>query len=88
MATWTPVLNLTGPTGATGSQGDRGTGFAVFATLPTLTAGAPVYLSEGTSGAVVIAQPAATDQVIRIIGYGNTTHEMFFNPSNDYITHT
>lgn len=58
------------------------------AKFPTLTIGGPIYLSEGTSGAVVVTQPSATDQVIRIVGYGNTTHEMFFNPDNSYTTHT
>lgn len=55
--------------------------------FPTLTIGAPVYLST-TAGAVQVAQPSGTDDVIRIVGYGNTADEMHVNVSNDYITHT
>lgn len=57
------------------------------AKFPALTIAAPVYIST-TAGAVQTAQPSGTDDVIRIIGYGNTADELFFNPSNDYITHT
>jgi hypothetical protein len=57
------------------------------AAFPSLTVGAPVYIST-TAGDIQTAQPSGTDDVIRIIGYGNTADELFFNPSNDYITHT
>lgn len=57
------------------------------AKFPTMTIGAPVYIST-TTGAIQTAQPSGTDDVIRIIGYGNTADELFFNPSNDYMTHT
>jgi len=56
------------------------------AKFPTLTIGAPVYMSE-TAGEVVVAQPATTDACIRIVGQANTADELFFHPSNDYITH-
>lgn len=56
------------------------------ANFPALTIGAPVYAS--TTGDVVVTQPTTTDHVIRIVGYGLTADEMYFNPSNDYITHT
>jgi hypothetical protein len=55
--------------------------------FPTLTIGAPVYIST-TAGDLQTAQPSGTDDVIRIAGYGNTADELFFNPSPDYITHT
>jgi len=55
--------------------------------FPSLTIGAPVYLS-GTAGAVQVAQPSSTDQVIRRLGFADTADSMYFNPSNDYITHT
>ncbi len=55
--------------------------------FPTLSIGAPVYVST-TAGDVQTAQPSGTDDVIRVIGYGNTADELFFCPSNDYITHT
>ena len=65
------------------------------AKFPTLTVGAVVYLSAATAGVVVAGasnattgQPAATNNVIRVMGYGNTADELFFNPSSDYITHT
>lgn len=58
------------------------------AKFPTLTVGTPVYISGATAGASVTAQPTTTDFVIRIIGYGNSGDEMFFNPSSDYLTHT
>lgn len=54
---------------------------------PTLVIGAPVYLST-TAGNIQTVQPSSTDQVIRIIGYGNTGDELDFRPSNDYMTHT
>lgn len=57
------------------------------AKFPALTVGAPVYISI-TAGAVQTAQPSGTDDVIRIVGYGNTGDELFFCPSNDYMTHT
>lgn len=55
--------------------------------FPALTIGAPVYIST-TAGAIQTAQPSGVDDVIRIVGYGNTADELFFRPSNDYITHT
>lgn len=54
--------------------------------FPTLTKGAPVYMSE-TAGAIVVAQPTTANVCIRVIGYGNTADELFFYPSPDYITH-
>ena len=55
------------------------------AAFPTFTVSAPVYVST-TAGDVQVAQPSGTDDVIRIVGYGNTGDELFFCPSNDYIT--
>lgn len=55
------------------------------AKFPTLTVGAPAYLST-TGGAVQTAQPSGTDDVVRIVGYGNTGDEMMFCPSDDYMT--
>lgn len=56
------------------------------AKFPALTVGAPAYVST-TPGAVQVAQPSGTDDVIRIAGHALTADELFFNPSNDYITH-
>lgn len=55
--------------------------------FPTFTISAPVYIST-TPGALQTTQPSGTDDVIRIVGYGNTADELYFNPSNDYMTHT
>jgi hypothetical protein len=54
--------------------------------FPTLTVGAPVYAST-TPGAIQTAQPSGTDDVIRIIGYGNTGDELFFKPDDTYVIH-
>ena len=56
------------------------------ANFPTLTIGAPVYMAE-TAGDIVVAQPTTADVIIRVIGFANTADELFFCPSNDYITH-
>jgi len=55
--------------------------------FPTLTVGAPAYVSE-TAGDIVVAQPTTTDAVIRIVGIATTTDVLFFNPDNIYYTHT
>jgi hypothetical protein len=55
--------------------------------FPTLTVSAPAYVGT-TAGAIQVAQPSSTDQVIRVVGYGNTADELFFNPSQTYFTHT
>lgn len=57
------------------------------AAFPDLTISAQVYVST-TAGDVQVAQPSGTDDVIRVVGRGLTANEMYFNPSNDYITHT
>lgn len=57
------------------------------AAFPTLTIGAPAYIST-TAGDIQVAQPSGTDDVIRMVGYGITADELLFQPSNDYITHT
>ena len=55
--------------------------------FPALTISAPAYVSE-TAGDIVTAQPTTTDAVIRRVGFAWTADELYFNPSNDYITHT
>lgn len=56
------------------------------AVFPTFTIAAPVYMSE-TAGDVVVTQPTTADVAIRIVGFGNTADELYFNPSNDYMVH-
>lgn len=55
--------------------------------FPTFTIGAPVYMSA-TAGAVTNTAPTTTDSATRIVGYGVHADKMWFNPSNDWITHT
>ncbi len=63
-------------------------GFVYAATpFPTFTIGAPIYMSA-TAGAVTQTAPTTTDSATRIIGYGVHADKMYFNPSNDWITHT
>lgn len=55
--------------------------------FPTFTIGSPIYMSE-TAGVVTQTQPTTTDAAIRVIGWGIHANKMYFNPSQDYITHT
>ncbi len=55
------------------------------ARFPTLTVGAPAYVST-TVGNIQTSQPSGTDDVIRIVGHAVTADVLFFNPSNDYMT--
>jgi hypothetical protein len=55
--------------------------------FPTMTISAPQYISE-TAGDITGTQPTTTDAVIRRVGFAITADELYFNPSNDYVTHT
>jgi len=56
------------------------------AAFPTLTVGAPVYISAATAGAITSTAPTGTTNfVVRKIGFGNTAEDLFFCPSNDYV---
>lgn len=55
--------------------------------FPTLTISAPAYVGT-TAGDIQVAQPSGTDDVIRVVGFALTADELYFNPSQDYITHT
>ena len=55
--------------------------------FPTLTIGAPVYVGV-TAGAIQVAAPTGTDDVIRVAGFALTANEIYFNPSPSHITHT
>lgn len=55
--------------------------------FPTFTIGAPVYMSAATAGVVTSTAPTGTtDFTVRKIGWGVTGDELYFNPSNDFIT--
>lgn len=56
------------------------------AAFPTLTVGAPVYISAATAGAITSTAPTGTTNfVIRKIGFGNTAEDLFFCPDNRYL---
>lgn len=62
-------------------------GSIVYASaFPALTIGSPVYM--GASGAVTVTQPSATDNAIRMVGWGVHVDKLYFYPSPDYIIHT
>jgi hypothetical protein len=54
--------------------------------FPALTINAPVYVGE-TAGDIVVTQPTTADVVIRVAGFATTADEIYFNPSDDYLTH-
>lgn len=54
--------------------------------FPTFTIGAPIFMSA-TAGAVTQTAPVTTDSATRIIGYAVHADKMYFNPSNDWLTH-
>lgn len=56
------------------------------AVFPTLTIGAPAYVSE-TAGEIVVTQPTTADVYIRIVGHAKTADVLEFKPSNDFIQH-
>ncbi len=63
-------------------------GYVYAATpFPTFTIGGPIYMSA-TAGAVTQTAPTSTDSATRLVGYGIHADKMWFNPSNDWITHT
>lgn len=50
------------------------------------TPGQMLYVST-TAGAITATQPSATDQVIRVIGWAVTADVIYFEPSEDWVTH-
>lgn len=55
--------------------------------FPSFTVGVPVYASS-TAGEVGITPPTATDSVTRVVGFSDSADELYFCPSQDYLTHT
>ncbi len=54
--------------------------------LPSLTVGAPIFISAGTAGYLTgTASSGTTGYVVRIVGYGNAAAELHFSPDNSYI---
>ena len=58
--------------------------------FPTLTIGAPVYISETgtTTNTATVTAPATTDAVVKIVGYALTANEMLVQISPDHLTVT
>jgi hypothetical protein len=54
--------------------------------FPTLTIWAPVY-ADDTAWTIVVTQPSTTNFAIRVIGYGITADELWFQPDNTWIVH-
>jgi hypothetical protein len=52
--------------------------------FPTLTVGAPVFVST-SAGHVQVAAPTGSGDIVRIVGYGNTADELFFCPDKTYL---
>lgn len=52
--------------------------------FPTFTKGAPVYASN-TAGEIVTSPPSGSGDIVRIIGYGNTADELYFQPENTFL---
>ncbi len=52
------------------------------------TVGAPLYLDTATPGGLTLTAPSGTDDVIRIVAYVLSDDCIYWNPSNDFITHT
>ena len=55
------------------------------AKFPALVLNGPVFISE-TAGVVTNTAPSTTDAIIRVLGFGLTADEMYFNPSSDWLT--
>lgn len=55
--------------------------------FPTLTVGAPVFMSE-TSGDITNTAPTTTDSVTRVLGWGVDGNSMIVSVSPDWVTHT
>ncbi len=64
-------------------------GFVYATPFPTLTVGAAAYISDATAGAILVDPTTitTTDHVIRSVGFAFHADKLFFNPSNDWITH-
>lgn len=56
------------------------------ARFPTMATGSAVYVGL-TSGSIQTWQPSGSDQAIRVVGFVNTSDELYFCPSPDYMTH-
>jgi hypothetical protein len=54
--------------------------------FPSMSIGAPIYISAGTLGYVTgTASSGTTGYCVRIIGYGNSATELYFYPNQTYV---
>lgn len=76
---------FTGSVGKVKTLTGSGTWYLVKAGNPTLTVGAPVYISAATAGAITSTKPATATNIQRIIGYGNAANELYFTPDGYWV---
>lgn len=82
-----PVMGLALATASSGSNNVLLHGIYRDDSRYALTVGGVVYLST-TAGGETQTQPAATDDVIQVVGIATHADRIYFNPSADYLTHT
>lgn len=82
-----PVMGLALATAIGGSNNVLLQGIYRDDSRYNLTVGGVVYLST-TAGVETQVQPAATNDVIQVIGIATHADRIYFNPSADYLTHT
>lgn len=57
------------------------------AAFPSMTISAPLFIST-TAGDIQTTAPSGSADIVRIVGHARTADELYFFPSNDYITIT
>ena len=84
-----PCLGLAMSAGSTGQTGNillNGI-YRDDSNLSFGATGGVVYVAT-SAGSLTQTQPSATDQVIQAVGTALAAHIIYFNPGNDYLTHT
>ena len=81
-----PAMGLALATASAGSNNVLLRGVYRDDTRYAFTVGGVVYLST-TAGTETQTQPAATNDVIQVVGIATHADRIYFNPSADYITH-
>jgi hypothetical protein len=81
-----PVMGLALATASSGSNNVLLHGIYRDDSRYSFAVGGVVYLST-TAGIETQSQPAATDNVIQVVGIATHADRIYFNPSPDYITH-
>jgi hypothetical protein len=84
-----PCLGLAMSAGSTGQTGNILLN-GIYRDDSNLSFGATggiVYVAT-SAGSLTQTQPSATDQVIQAVGIALAAHIIYFNPGDDYLTHT